>query len=117
MLFRSVDTTAPTIHSLSVSPNVLTPPNHQMVPVTVSISATDNCDATVVSQIISITANQSTAAGEINITGNLAASLAATRSPGAGNRVYTVTVRATDSSGNSSIGTVIVMVLQGNGKN
>jgi len=114
---KLVDTTAPAIQSLSVSPNVLSSPNHQMVPVTVSISAMDNCDASVVSKIISITANQPTVAGEISITGNLTASLAATRSPGAGNRVYTVTVRATDSSGNSSTGTVTVTVPQGNGKN
>src|SRR5206468_4075415 len=35
--FTIADTTAPVIQSLTVSPNVLSPPQHQMVPVTVSV--------------------------------------------------------------------------------
>jgi hypothetical protein len=109
-----VDQTAPVISSASVSPDVLSPPNHQMVPVTVSVSATDNCDSAPVSKIISITCNQSVQSGEIVITGPLTASLAATRNNGA--RIYTLTIQCTDNSGNSSQTTVTVTVPQGNGE-
>jgi hypothetical protein len=109
-----VDQTAPVIGSASVSPDVLSPPNHQMVPVTVSVSATDNCDSAPVSKIISITCNQSVQSGEIVITGPLTASLAATRNNGT--RIYTLTIQCTDNSGNSSQTTVTVTVPQGNGK-
>ncbi len=111
-----IDTTAPVIQSLSASPNVLSPPNHQMVPITVSASATDNCDSAPVSRIISITANEALSAGDVQITGNLTALLAATRNGANGGRVYTITVQCTDADGNSSTGVVTVTVPQGNGK-
>jgi len=111
-----VDRTAPVIQTISVSPNVLSPPNHQMVPVTVSVSVTDNCDSAPLSKIISITSSETVQANEIVITGPLTASLAASRNGGGGGRVYTITVQCTDNSGNSSSGTVTVTVPQGNGK-
>lgn len=104
------DLTAPVIQSLSVSPNLLTPPNHALIPVTVSILATDNCDPAPVNQIIGITCSDPTLAGEIQITGPLTATLAATKSPTGGTRVYTLTVQSRDASGNSSTGTVTVSV-------
>jgi hypothetical protein len=116
VLLSVVDTTAPVIQGLSVSPNVLSPPNHQMVPVTVSVSATDNCDPAPVSRIISITSNEALVAGEVQITGNLTALLAAARNGGNGGRVYSITVQSTDADGNSSTGVVTVTVPQGNGK-
>jgi hypothetical protein len=108
-----VDQTAPVIHSATVNPNVLSPPNHQMVPVTVSVSATDNCDGAPISKIISIACNESVQPGETVITGPLTASLAATRNGGTGGRVYTLTIQCTDNSGNSSQTTVTVTVPQG----
>ena len=36
------DTLAPTIASVQATPPVLKPPNHQMVPVTVAVEATDS---------------------------------------------------------------------------
>jgi probable HAF family extracellular repeat protein len=111
-----VDTTAPIIQSVSATPNVFTSVNKKMMPVAVAVSATDNCDATLVSQIVSITANETVAAGDIQITGVLSASLAADRNPAGNGRIYTITVRTSDSSGNSSLGTVTVSVPKGNGK-
>jgi probable HAF family extracellular repeat protein len=108
-----VDQTAPVIHSATVNPNVLSPPNHQMVPVTVSLSATDNCDGAPVSKITSIACNESVQPGETVITGALTANLAATRNGGSGGRVYTLTIQCTDNSGNSSQTTVTVTVPQG----
>jgi hypothetical protein len=114
--FSVVDTTAPVIHSLSASPNVFSSPNHQLVPVTISVAASDNCDPAPVSKIISITCNESTAPGDIQITGNLSVTLAATRNPAGNGRVYTITVQCTDASGNASTASVTVTVLKGNGK-
>jgi len=111
-----VDQTAPVISGATVNPSVLSPPNHQVVPVTVSVSATDNCDSAPVSKIVSITCNESVQPGEMTITGPLTASLAATRNGASGGRIYTLTIQCTDNSGNSSQTSVTVTVPQGNGK-
>jgi hypothetical protein len=113
--FTVADTTAPIFQSLSVTPNVLSPPNHQMVPVTVSATVSDNCDSAPLTKIVSITSSEAASAGDIQITGNLTATLAATRNASGSGRVYTITVRSTDSSGNSSNATVTVTVPKGNG--
>jgi hypothetical protein len=109
------DTTAPVIQSVTASPNVLSPPNHQMVPIAVSVVAADNCDGSPLNKIISITCNELTSPSEIVITGNLTAKLAATRGGSGGGRIYTITVKSTDNAGNSSTRTVTVTVPQGNG--
>jgi hypothetical protein len=114
--FTIADTTAPVIASLTANPSVLSPPQHQMVSVTISVVASDNCDGSPTSRIISITCNEQTSPSEIQITGNLTAKLAATRNGGGGGRIYTITVRCTDAAGNSSTRTVAVTVPQGNGK-
>ena len=111
--FTVADTTAPTIQSLSVNPNVLSTSNGKPVPVTVSATVSDNCDSAPFTRITSITANESTAAGDIQITGNLTANLAATRNPAGNGRIYTITVTSTDASGNSSTSTVNVSVPKG----
>jgi len=111
-----VDTTAPVFQTLSVSPNLLSPPNNKLVPVTVSALVSDNCDAAPVTKIVSITCNQPTAPGDIQITGNLTALLAATKPSSSGIRLYTITVQSTDASGNSSSAQLTVTVPKtGNG--
>ena len=40
-----VDTTPPSISSVTATPDVLWPPNHKMVPVSVAVTAADACDA------------------------------------------------------------------------
>lgn len=109
------DTTAPTIQALSVSPGLLTPPNHQLVPVTVSALVTDNCDAAPVTKIVSITCNEAVASGDIQITGNLTAMLAASKSASGGTRIYTLNIQSIDASGNMSTGAVTVSVPKSSG--
>jgi probable HAF family extracellular repeat protein len=104
------DTSAPAIVSLAASPDVLSPPNNQLVPITVTVLASDNCDGAPVSRIVSITADEPVAAGDIQITGNLTARLVASKSSPGSQRIYTLTVRCTDASGNYSTGTMIVRV-------
>jgi len=112
LLLTVVDTTAPVISSVAASPNTIGSPNNKMVPVTVSVTATDNCGAPV-SKIVSITCNESVAASAMQITGNLTASVLADRDNNGTGRVYTITVRTSDSSGNSSTATVTVTVPKG----
>src|SRR6185369_12178426 len=81
------DLTAPTIISVHASPDVLSPPNNQLVPVTVCVTATDNCGSMPVSQIISITADETVAANDIQLTGALTANLAASKNSSGTDRV------------------------------
>jgi len=110
VLFTVLDTTAPVFNTVSVSPNVLSPPNNKLVAVTVSAVVSDSCDAAPVTKIVSITCNESTSPGDIKITGNLTALLAATKPSSGSNRIYTITVQSTDASGNSSTAQVTVTV-------
>ncbi|HKR64819.1 MAG TPA: HYR domain-containing protein [Thermoanaerobaculia bacterium] len=112
------DTTRPAITAVSASPNVLWPPNHKMVVVKVSVTATDVADPAPVNKIISVTSNQpingtgdGDTAPDWNITGLLTVQLRAER---AGNstadRIYTITVESKDASGNAATKTVTVRV-------
>ena len=111
------DTTPPNIKNLTVSPNVLSPPNHKMVPVVVAISLSDNCDAAPACKIISVGSNEpenglgdGDTAPDWEITGNLTVNLRAERSGTGSGRVYTIKVQCTDTSGNSLMRNVIVTV-------
>jgi hypothetical protein len=104
------DTVPPYIKLILATPPVLWPPNHQMVPVTVSVLAFDNVDPAPVSKIISITANEQVSHEDIQITGNLTAKLAASRNADGHGRIYTIVVQCKDASGNASTRNVLVFV-------
>jgi alpha-tubulin suppressor-like RCC1 family protein len=116
------DEEAPVIISMSASPNELWPPNHKMVPVTVAVAATDNCDFAC--QIVLVESNESVnGLGDGNTTpdwiktGDLTVKLRAERSGTGNGRVYTITVSCTDQSENSSTDTATVAVPHDKGKN
>lgn len=117
VLFTVADQTAPVIQSVTATPNNLGSPNGAMIPVTVSVVAADNCDASPVNKIISITANESVNPGDIQITGNLTATLEADRNPSGNGRIYTITVESKDAAGNASTSTVTVTVPKGGNGN
>ncbi len=103
--------------NLSASPQVLWPPNHKIVSVTIAVSAYDNCDPAPSCEIISVASNGSASrAGEGNtepdwvINGDLSVALRAERSGNGNGHVYTIGVECTDSSDNSSQDTVVVYV-------
>jgi predicted outer membrane repeat protein len=104
-----VDTTPPTISDLSANPDILSPPNHKMVAVTVTAAVTDICDSSPTSRIVSVSSNES-GPGQFQITGDMTVDLLSERKGTGSGRVYTMTVQATDASGNSSTGTVTVSV-------
>src|SRR5262249_30821660 len=112
-----VDTTPPVISSVSAFPNVLWPPNHKMVPVTVAVSASDVCSPIVTCKITSVTSNESVngpgsghTAPDWQITGDLSVDLRAERSATGNGRVYTLVVQCTDASNNSSSASTTVSV-------
>lgn len=108
------DTTAPSIVSVSASPSLIWPPAHQMVNVTVSVSARDNVDPAPSCAITAITADDGTHDDAI-ITGALTALVRATKSDGRDARVYMLTVTCSDASGNASEGSATVTVSQNGG--
>lgn len=115
------DTTGPMV-SVSASPNTLWPPNHQMVPITVTVVASDAVDPAPVSQIVSVASNQpinGTGDGDVapdwEITGPLTLKLRAERSSGV-DRVYTITIGTSDSSGNVTMSAAEVRVTAPRGK-
>jgi predicted outer membrane repeat protein len=107
------DTTPPTITTLSASPNIFSPPNHKMVPVTISVTATDICDPNPVSKIVAVTSNEP-GDGQYEITGDLTLNVLSERNGGGTGRVYTITVQAVDKSGNATTKNVLVTVPKGN---
>jgi len=107
----------PSIDQLTATPVELDPPDHRMVDVNVTASVTPACGTTATCQIVSVTSNESTnGTGDGNtstdwvITGPLTAQLRAERSGSGSGRVYTLTVRCTDTSGTSSTRTITVTV-------
>jgi uncharacterized repeat protein (TIGR03803 family) len=115
-----MDTTPPTISDVVVTPNVLWPPNHKMVGVTVSYDATDNCGG--VTNVLVVTSNEATN-GPSNGSGpdwviedNHHVQLRAERSGSGSGRVYTVAVISVDNAGNASTKSSTVNVPKSRGK-
>jgi hypothetical protein len=112
------DTTAPAITTATANPSALWPPNHRMVPITLTVTATDAVDPAPVVQILSVSSSQPTngtgdgdVAPDWVITGPLSLQLRAERSSGV-DRTYTITVTATDVYGNVGTATITVVVSQ-----
>lgn len=107
------DTTPPAL-TVNMSPNEIWPPNNKMVTVTANISLSDTCDANPHVVLVSITCNEALGSGDIQgatfNTDDRSFQLRATRAGGGNGRIYTITYRATDASGNSTTRTATVVV-------
>ena len=110
------DSTRPTIQSLVATPNVLSPPDHRLVSVSLQASAHDNCGP-VTCKIKSVKSNEPIRGlghGDTSpdwiITGDLTLKLRAERSAKGLGRIYTVTVEARDAAGNTCTSDVTVTV-------
>jgi hypothetical protein len=104
------DTTPPAVTSISITPNVLSPPNHKLVPATVAVTSSDAVDPAPASMIWRVTANEPIDPSDWRITGALTLELRAERSGSADERIYLVEVRTIDGSGNSTVNMVTVRV-------
>lgn len=121
-----VDETVPTV-AVTVTPATLWPPNHKMVPVAATVTASDACDPSPTVNRKSITMNEGQVTNtydpnyddtvgdgntvddiQIDADGNI--SLRAERSGTGTGRVYTVTYQATDASGNTADASATVTV-------
>jgi hypothetical protein len=105
----------PTMSSVSVSPAALGPPNHKLVPVTLSYSVSDNCGTPVCS--LSVSSNEpinGTGDGDASpdwvIQDSKHVSLRAERRGGGGGRIYTLLVSCQDSAGGVTSKTATVTV-------
>ena len=105
-----VDTVPPVVQCVRAEPRVLTPPNHRLVPVTVSVWARDNCDPAPSSQILCVNCDETVPARDIRLTGPLTVSLAASKNEHGRARHYTIVVGTTDASGNTTTNRVVVTV-------
>ena len=103
------DTTAPVITSVVANPGVIWPPNGKMVPVSVSISATDNVDALPQCAVKSVVVSGGSADDAV-VTGAFSASVRAEKNADGSSRVYTVKVTCADAAGNKSWGSTTVTV-------
>jgi hypothetical protein len=110
-----VDTEAPTIVSVSATPNVLQPPNGKLVDVELTISVIDNLDSSPYVGIYDVTASETIDPDDSNITGPTSLQLRAQRNSQNTGRVYTVHVEAIDDAGNRSVSSVTVTVPHDNG--
>jgi hypothetical protein len=112
------DTTPPTLASITATPNMLWPPNHKFVKVSLLAEASDACDVTAPNcEITAISSSEAdNGAGDGNtspdwkITGPLTASLRAERQGNGAGRVYTLDVSCSDEAGNLVNGTTTVSV-------
>jgi hypothetical protein len=110
------DTTPPDIQSVTASPEVLWPANHQMVPVDVTVAATDVLDPPVC-RVDYVGSNEPAngtgdgdAAPDVIVTGELALELRAERSGAGSGRIYTVGIACLDAAGNVSAAEVAILV-------
>jgi len=110
------DCEPPVIQSITATPDVLWPPNHKMQPVTLNVSATDNCHLATC-KIISVTSNERSPDRDRHddsldwqITGDLTLNLRAETSGPRTERIYTITVQCADDSGNTSTAVTQVIV-------
>ena len=109
------DTQPPVIKSLTASPNKLSTPNDQFVPITLTVVVTDNSGGSVTSKIIAVSSSEIDADAEYGtadwiITGPLTLKLEAEANKRGPGRTYTITVQCTDPSGNSATASTGVFV-------
>jgi hypothetical protein len=111
-----VDTTPPTI-TATVMPGTLWPPNHKYVEVKTNVTAVDLGDPEPTITLMSVTSNEpDNAKGDGNtvddivIVNDFTFNLRSERAGSGSGRIYTITYKATDASGNYGIGTVTIEV-------
>ncbi len=112
----SISNPPPVISGLAVDRTTLWPPNHKMIPVTLSYSITDNCDTGLL-PVVSVSSDQplngigdGNTATDWQVVDAHHLLLRAERAPTEAGRTYTITVRTADSAGNAASGSVSVNV-------
>jgi hypothetical protein len=107
-----IDRTPPLITSVTPSQKQLWPPNRRFVPIDITVTGTDNCSSAFGCEIVSVASNEKERheLADWEITGPLSVNLRAERSGTGSGRFCTITVRCTDTAGNSSTSVTTVFV-------
>ena len=108
-----VDTTPPVISAVTASADTLTPPDGTMRRVTIAVTATDDLDPAPSCAIASVTNSEPPSSGldpDVQVTGSVTMLLRASRLGSGTGRIYMMTVRCTDASGNAATAQVFVRV-------
>jgi hypothetical protein len=112
-----VDTTPPTISSVSATPARLWPPNHKMRHVSVAVVVSDVCDPDPLCRIVGVASDEPIdGAGDGHtspdwtVTGDLTLDLRSERAGPGDGRIYTITVDCSDDFDNTSTATTAVIV-------
>ena len=118
-----IDVQPPLIQSVTASPSFLYPKNKKMIPVSLTVCATDSCSNPVTCRITGVKvtdgavkmkmkspspATKANTSLDVQITGPLTLNLRASSS--SKTRTYTITVECRDAAGNVSLKTVDVLV-------
>ncbi len=118
-----VQDTTPPDFEFSVTPDVLWPPNHKMVLITPSWTASDICDESPEVSLVSIVMNEGDDAigdghtsDDIQVGDDGSIYLRAERSGTGIGRIYTITYQAVDDSGNTTVRSATVTVPHDKGK-
>jgi hypothetical protein len=117
----TIQDTTPPLLELSASPDVLWAPNHQMVPITVTVTVEDMCDPAPTVTLLSITSNEpDNGLGDGDTANDIQEAafgaddrqflLRAERSGAGSGRIYTITYQASDASGNTTVASTQVVV-------
>ncbi|HEY6930173.1 MAG TPA: TIGR03118 family protein [Thermoanaerobaculia bacterium] len=112
-LFGALAACGPVITGISATPNVLWPPDHKLVPVSVNYTVQDSCDSVPVCSL-SVSSNEGAGGGSGNASPDSQiidahdVSLRAERAGTGDTRIYTITVSCTDKLGltSSAVATV-----------
>ncbi|OFW04796.1 MAG: hypothetical protein A3H96_10300 [Acidobacteria bacterium RIFCSPLOWO2_02_FULL_67_36] len=111
------DTAGPEVTRATAAPATLWPPDGRVVPVSITVDATDACDASVSCRIVAARSSESETvrgagnrAPDVEITGVLTLQLRAERSGSGPGRIYTATIECQDAAGNVSTRDVQVRV-------
>ncbi len=107
-----VDLTPPVISLVAADPAVIWPPDGRLVPVRVSVAATDNVDLAPRCMIDAVTVDAAPApAQDVLITGDLTLEIRASRAgTSLDGLTYGIGVKCTDEAGNSAIAATSVVV-------
>jgi hypothetical protein len=116
------DTEPPAV-TLSVTPDILWSPNHKMIAITPTITATDNVDPNPHVELVGVTMTEPDDAqgdghtmNDVQVTPDGEIFVRSERSGKGGSRVYTITFRATDAAGNTAFASADVVVPKSLGK-
>jgi hypothetical protein len=117
------DEIAPAFDELSVTPDLLWPPNHKYVDVSATVVVSDNFDPNPTVTLLSVTSNEpdnglgdGDTPNDIVIVDDYTFQLRAERSGNGTGRVYTITYQVSDACGNTTTASVEVTVPLNQGK-